>query len=244
MRFWSLLFLSFCAAAATAQQENAPGSWLNLEYTYNNIEASDSALSEKGAFAGIRGELGLNLTSNNLGASIAGEYMDGSFQADGSAVTGTAIHGLTRDYIRDLRALAHYFSGGLVFSAGLGQREWYDNLVVTYPRRETYNYYPLMVTFYRESVYFRFEYDVWSKGKSTAYMSTLNPAAGDVSVTRGSGNGYGLEVGYVVPASGRFGARAFLSYHRWDAGDSDSQAGFAESKTSATVLAGGLGVGF
>jgi hypothetical protein len=242
-----LLLIAF-APPAFAQQEGAPpGAWLNLEYTYNNIAYSESAMNEKGNFAGLRGELGLGVGSS-LGVSVGGEYMEGNLQYTGSTFTGTSAQTLTKDYIRDLRALLHMFMGQMELAGGVAQREWFDNLVVSNRRRETYDYYPAMITFYRDIIYFRLEYDLWSRGRNKAYMSDVNPAERDVDFSQSSGSGYGVEVGLTVPTAARFGVRAFLSYHRWDVNDSDVQNDnvytLKEPKNNTVTISGGLGVSF
>jgi hypothetical protein len=241
-----ILLSALFASAAHAQREGN-SAWLNLDYTYNQITYKESKMSEKGDFAGIRGDLGLGL-SENFGISVGGEYMDGHMNYDGSTFTGTAVKQVTKDYIRETRILAHMLFGPVVFSAGVAQREWFDDLVVSYRRRTTYDYYPMALTLYRGELYIKAQVDVWKSGKNKSYMHDVNASERDVEFKQPSGSGWGAEVGYMLPTADKIFARVFLAYHQWSVSDSDTQNdgvyNLMEPKNTTTVLQGGLGLSF
>lgn len=228
----------------TYAQQGGSSAWLSVDYTYSDLTYKEPTIDEKGRLAGIRGELGLGLTSW-LGISVGGEYQDGNLNYDGSTFGGAAVKQVTKDYIRDTRAMLHWLGGPAILSAGIGQREWYDDLVVSYRRRTTYNYYPITLTLNRDNVYVKFENDVWNKGHNKSYMHDVNAAEKDVEFTQSSGSGYGLEIGYAVATADRFISRVFISYHRFDVGDSDVQNdnvyNLQEPKNNMVTIQGGIG---
>jgi hypothetical protein len=243
---WLVLALIFSTSSFAHAQRNG-SSWLNLDYTYSNLTYKESAMTESGNFAGIRGELGIALTSL-LAVSVGGEYKDGNLDFSGTTLTGTSLNTVTKDYFRDTRAMLNFLMGSAVLSAGIAQREWYDNLVVAYRRREIYNYYPTTLTLYRDSIYVKLEYDIWNRGTAKAYMSDVSSSEQDVSFTQGSGSGYGVEVGYSVGNMNKFATRIYIAYQRWNIGDSNTQNDNVYNLTipnnNTVNLQAGLGIGF
>jgi hypothetical protein len=243
VRFTLFILLTFTSLAHA--QRNPGSAWLSLDYTYTNLTYKEPALTDMGNLAGVRGELGIGLSST-LGLSVGGEYQDGNLNYDGATLTGAQIQQVSKDWMHDLRGLLHVFMGPLVLSGGIGQREWYENLVVAYRRREVYNYYPMALTFYQQAVYIRLEYDLWKNGTNKSYMS--DSGANDVLFHQGGGSGYGLEIGYLIPTAIKFFNRVYLSYHRWDVSDSDAQsdgvASLTQPKNNTVTIQGGLGFSF
>lgn len=243
---WTFVLLLLFTGNAFAQ-EISRGAWLNLDYTYSNHSYAESLMNEKGNFPGIRGELGLGLGSV-LGISAGGEYMEGNPFYNGQTFTGTPVQTTTKDYVSDMRALVHIFMGSFALAGGVARREWYDNLVISYRRREIYNYYPVQLTLNRGSFYFRGEYDIWERGTNTSYMSDLGAPHQDVHFTQSSGSGWGVEVGCEIPTSAGFASRIFVMYQQWNVAGSDIQndgtQNLQEPTNSTTTISGGLGIGF
>lgn len=246
MRLFFLLWLNLCGSLVHAQHEGS-GAWLNVDYTYSAIDYKEPSLLEKGRYAGVRGEIGFDLTSF-VGLSVGGEYRDGNFNYDGATLTGSTIQVLSRDYIRDVRAMMHLFYGPVVIAGGVAEREWYENITGAYRRRETYGYFPATLTLYRDAVYVKVEYDLWSKGKNKSYMSDVGATEKDVEFAQSSGSGYGAEVGLMIPSAMHFQTRVFVAYHRWDVKDSDAQFDgvytLVQPRSTTTTLEGGVGLSF
>lgn len=241
------LILVLSGTTEVFAQSAGKSAWLNVDYTYNNLAYSQAQLNEKGNFAGVRGELGIAL-AGFLGVSMGGDYMDGNLNYDGAVLGGTPIQVVSKDYLRDTRAMVHMIYGGMIVSGGIAQREWYDNVPTAYRRRETYDYYPVTVTMYRESIYIKGEFDVWKAGKNKTYMSDVSASQTDVTFKQKKGSGYGLEIGYMVHTGSAFVTRLFASYHRWDVDDSDVQSddvhSLTEPKSRTVTIQGGLGISF
>ncbi len=231
-----------------AQLHAAPSScWLKLDYTYTDIAYKEAKMTEAGRFPGIRGELGLGLTSM-IGASVGGQYMEGNLNYSGETFSGASAKTVTKDYFSTTYGLIHLFFDSWVISGGIAQREWFNNLVISYRRRQTYSYYPLAATIYRGPLYFKAEWDWHFKGKNKTYMSDVNAAEHDVEFAQSSGSGYGAEVGVTIPTAMGFATHGFVAYHRWDIGDSDVQNdgvyNLMEPANHTTVIEGGIGVSF
>ena len=243
----------FCLAlglltAPNAFAQNESGSvWLNADYTYSEMDYKQADMTEKGRFPGVRGDIGLALFSF-VGFSAGGAYQDGNLNYDGATLSGTALKNtVTSGYLRDLRALAHLFYGPIILSGGIGQREWFDHLPNSYRRRNTYDYTPLAITLFRDSVYIKAELDIWRGGKSRVYLSDLGGGEKDVELKQSEGTGYGAEVGVLIP-NPLFKTRIFAAYHRWNIKDSetlsDGVRNITEPKSTTITISGGIGIGF
>ncbi len=207
---WILAFSIFVSgSAAYAQGMN----WLNAEYTYTDFTYSEGDAKENARLPGIRGELGF-VFGEGMGASAGGEYQDGMMDFSGANYTGSNGNLISKNYIRDTRLLLHYFMGNMAFAGGLAQREWYNNLVGLYHRRQTIQYYPLVFTMQMEKIYFKFEMDVSMKGKMGVSMSETGAGARDVDFHLPSGSGFLIEAGMSGATSGKFFYRLFASYRR------------------------------
>lgn len=202
-------------------------------------------MTETARFAGVRAQVGLNLFGG-LGISYGGEYQDGHTDYDGATFSGTPVKTITNDYIRHTETLIHFASGSAAFAAGLAERYWYNDLVISYRRRTKYNYIPLYFTYRAAQVYVRAEHDIWQKGWNKSHMSDVNASAHDVEFTLGDGSGLGLEIGYIVP--GMLTTRVFVAYHKWDVKESDVQSdgtqNLIEPKNNTTEIKAGIGLAF
>jgi len=244
LTFLSASALLFTSVAAHAQANSL---WLSVDYTYSDVSYTNSALAEKARLGGIRGDFGLALTSS-LGLEVAGDYQDGNFSADGNTLTGATTSGLTKDYLRDTRALADLFFGSFTIGAGVAQREWYDVLPGAYRQRTTYNYFPIVLTINEGGFYLKGEYDYWGSGTNKNYMSDLGATRQDTSLTQKSGSGWGAEIGYQLRSPALIETRIFASYHRWDVGTSDMQSdgvqALTQPKNNTVTIQGGIGINF
>lgn len=241
----TLVWLSILLSSpAWAQEVNR--FWLSADYTYTDFKYKEpGVMSEHARFAGIRGEVGVNLFGG-LGVSAGGEYADGHTDYDGATFSGTPVKTITNDYLRQTQFLAHYTMGAMVFSAGQAERYWYNDLVISYRRRTRYNYIPLYFTYRGGPVYFRVEHDIWQKGWNKSHMHDVSAASNDVEFKLGDGKGYGAEIGYVI--QGPISTRIFLAYHKWDVKESDIQWDgtqyLIEPKNNTTEVKLGLGIMF
>lgn len=203
-------------------------------------------MKETGRFAGVRGELGVNMLGWGA-VSAGGTYMDGNMYYDGSTFAGTPIKTLTKDYFRDTRVLVHAMLFPFTLSYGVGQRYWYDDLVISYRRRTRYDYNPLIITYTDSSFYIRYEQDLWSKGWNKSHMSDVSNTRHDVEFTLGKGSGMGFEVGLFVPAQG-FVSHLFVAYHKWAIKQSnvqnDGTSNLVEPENQTETLQFGLGLVF
>lgn len=202
-------------------------------------------MTEHGRLAGVRGDLGFYLFSN-FGLSAGGEYQDGNLDYDGATLTNTQIKQVTKDYIRRTEFLGHFAYGGFILSAGVAERYWFDDLVVSYRRRTRYDYNPIYLTYRMRGFYVRYEHDLWKKGWNKSHMHDVNVAANDVEFTLGKGTGFGGEIGLVIP--GALATRLFLAYHKWSVKESDVQSdgtqSLIEPANNTTEMKVGLGLSF
>jgi hypothetical protein len=221
--------------------------WLNVDYTYTDLSYHEPSMSDRAHLAGIRGDVGIGLF-DNFGISAGGQYQDGNFYYDGATFSGTPVKQVTKDYVRETYLLANFMMGPVTVSGGIGQREWYNDTVISYRRREIYNYYPMTVTITRGGVYFKVENIAWKSGKNKSYMHDVNPAEKDVEFTQGSGNMYGAEIGFLIPTAAHFSTRVFLAYRRWDVAESDTQNdnvyNLVEPKNNTVTWQAGIGLNF
>ncbi len=232
---------------AHSLEGGSPPYWLNLDYTYTDFAYKEPGyMNEKGRLAGIRGEVGINFFGM-LGVSAGGEYQDGHLNYDGSTFSGTPVKQVTKDYVRRTEYLAHFFYGPMTLSAGMAERYWFDDLVISYRRRTRYNYIPVYLSYRMDAVYLKFEHDIWQKGWNKSHMSDVNASARDVEFTLGTGTGMGVELGYLLFA-GTVATRIFVAYHKWDVKESDVQSdgtqNLIEPKNNTTEIKVGLGLGF
>lgn len=243
--FFALLMLEPSISFAVDGANNSH--WLNLDYTYTDLVYKEpGAMSERGKLAGVRGEVGLNLFGY-IAVSAGGEYQDGNLYYDGSTFGGTPVKQVTKDYFRRTEFLAHAFYGPVSLSAGVAERYWFDDLVISYRRRTRYNYMPVYVTYRMETIYLKIEQDIWQKGWNKSHMHDVNASAHDVEFTLGKGTGMGAELGYMFP-SGTMVSRVFIAYHKWDVKQSDVQndgtQNLIEPKNNTTEVKVGIGLGF
>ncbi len=244
--FGLFCFLYHPNPASAADGQNG-SHWLNVDYTYTDLVYKEpGVMSERGRLAGVRGELGLNIFGM-FGASVGGEYQDGNLYYDGATFGGTPVKQVTKDYIRRTEILAHFFYDSVTVAAGMAERYWFDDLVISYRRRTRYNYIPVYVTYRSESMYFKIVQDIWQKGWNKSHMSDVNAAANDVEFKLGSGNGLGAEIGYMFH-SGAVATRVFIAYHKWDVKESniqnDGTQNLIEPKNNTTEIKVGIGLGF
>lgn len=247
LRILVLVFFSLQGSIAAALAGGPPPYWLNLDYTYTDIVYKEPGLmNEKGRLAGVRGEVGINFLGV-MGISAGGEYQDGNLYYDGSTFSGTPVKQVTKDYFRRTEFLAHILYGSMTLSAGLAERYWFNDLVVSYRRRTRYNYIPVYFTYRLSSVYLKMEHDVWQKGWNKSHMSDVNASARDVEFELGKGTGMGVELGYLL-LSGSMATRIFVAYHKWDVNPSnvqnDGTQNLIEPKNSTTEIKVGLGLAF
>lgn len=220
--------------------------WFNVDYTYTDFtHKQPGIMTESGSLAGVRGEFGFYLFSN-FGLSAGGEYQDGNLDYDGATFGGTQIKQTTKDYFRRTEILGHLAYGGFILSAGVAERYWYDDLVVSYRRRTRYNYNPIYLTYRMQRFYVRYEQDLWKKGWNKSHMHDVNTSATDVEFTLGKGTGYGAEIGLFLP--GLLSTRVFVAYHKWSVKESDSQSDgtqiLTEPESHTTEVKAGLGLAF
>lgn len=239
--------LAILGIAQNAEAQYQQSHWLKVAYTYSDVLYKEpGAMSERGRFAGIDGEVGFNFFGV-AALSAGGEYMDGNLNYDGSTFGGTPVKVITKDYFRDLRLLAHVVYAPLVISYGLAERYWYDDLVISYRRRTQYRYSPLLIAYHLENAYVRIEHDVWIKGTNTSQMADVNPSAHDVNFTLGNGSGFGVELGYNL-RSAHLTTQFFVRYHQWRVNKSDVQSDgtqyLIEPDNTTTTVQGGIGVIF
>lgn len=232
----------FCQA-----QQTGRGAWLNVDYTYTDLTYKQELMIENGRLAGVRGDLGFDLASF-MGIGVGGSYQDGNLGHKGTTLTGTTLNGLTKDYIRETHALLHLYYGQAVISAGMAEREWYNDLVASNRRRTTYKYYPVSLTFHRRMLYVKAETLIWAKGKNKSYMSDVSALQKDVEFTQDSGSGYGVELGLLIPTAMGARTRIYVAYQRWEVKDSDTQFDgvyyLKEPKNNTTILQAGIGLSF
>lgn len=224
----------------------AQSTWLNMEYTYTDFTYKEGDFREVARLAGIRGELGLFY--GGMGVSAGGEYQDGMMDFSGTTYTGATGNLISKNYIRDTRLLAHYYIETMIISLGLAQREWYNNLVGEYHRRQTLNYYPVIVTLAAGNAYFKLEYDAAMKGKLGVSMGETGGGARDIDFTQDGGSGFMVEAGLTGATSGKFFYRIFASYRRLliDAGGSlsDGVHMVYANRGTMDLVSGGLGLSF
>lgn len=239
-----VLFLTALFVGPLAYGQTA---WLNMEYTYTDLSYTEGDFREIARLAGIRGELGL-IVGSGLGVSAGGEYQDGTMDFSGTSYSGTNGNLISKNYIRDTRVLAHYYLDGMIVSGGLAQREWYNNLLGQYHRRQTLNYYPALFTINSGNVYFKFEMDISMKGKLGVSMSETGGGARDIDFNQSGGSGYMVEAGLVGATSGKFFYRLFASYRRLiiDSGGSQSDGVrmVTVDKGTTDLISAGLGISF
>jgi hypothetical protein len=231
-----------------AQTEEQP-LWLNVAYTYTDFNYKETGVAEKGHASGVRGEFGFSLL-RGLSVSAGGEYMDGNLGYDGETATGSSVNVINKDYVRDLRAMAHLAYGSFILSGGIAQRYWYDDVVGSYRRRIQYDYYPAMLTMQLQRlIYLRAEYDFWKQGKSTYQMADSGtPGVTDVGLKTSGGSGYGGELGFLLPASGGITTLLYVAYHHWEIKESDRQSDgiqtVSQPKNTLDTLQAGVGLDF
>ena len=236
-----IVFITLFSSYASAQ------AYLNVDYTYTDIIYKEPAvMSERGQLAGVRGELGFHIAPQ-LALSVGGEYQDGNMNYDGATFGGTPVKQVTKDYFRQTEALVHVSYAPFMLSAGVAQRYWFNDLVVSYRRRTRYDYIPVYLTYRAGPAYLKLQHDIWQKGWNKSHMSDVNPAANDVEFELGEGKGFGVEVGYLLP-SGPVATRIFAAYHRWDVKESNVQSdgtqNLIEPKNNTTEVKVGLGLMF
>lgn len=246
LRFATVYSIGFTAFPALAQE--ARGTWLDLAYTYNDfIYKEPGVMSERGALAGVRGELGFNIM-NWFSLSLGGDYQDGNMNYDGATFGGTPVKQVTKDYVRELRGLIHFDYGPMALAVGVGERYWFNDLVVSYRRRTRYNYTPIMITYRSPAYYLKIEKYIWQKGWNKSHMSDVNPAARDVEFKLGDGDGMAVEVGYRLPNAGAISTQVFFKYTTWSVKESDIQndgtQNLIEPKNNSTILQAGIGLIF
>lgn len=244
----TLLLVAIVPLSSQAAQQGGGPLWLNAAYTYNDITYKESAMEEKGRMGGVQGELGLRLF-NTFAVSAGGQYMDGHLNYDGSTFAGDPIRTVTKDQIRDLRAMGHLYIGSVVLSAGMAQRYWYNDLVISYRRRTWYDYTPVMLTlFATNSIYLRFEHDIWRGGRNKSHMSDTSSSRKDVEFKQKSGSGMGGELGYIMPNANGISTRIFVSYHKWSVKASDVKNdgvdNLVEPENETITLQAGVGLSF
>ncbi|MBX3021685.1 MAG: hypothetical protein KF799_08430 [Bdellovibrionales bacterium] len=245
MRVLCLVAVLLATPRLWAQHQMA--NWLHISSTYSEFNYKEpNVMSEKGRLAGVRGELGLSF-GQSLALSVGGEYQDGNLNYDGSTFDGDPVKQVTKDYVRDLRLMAHVIYAPLVLSAGVAERYWYNDLVVSYRRRTQYNYNPVQISYFMDNVYLTVEHDVWLKGTNKSHMSDVTSTARDVEFTLGKGSGFGVEIGYMIPSPTIY-TRLFLRYHKWSVKQSDTQSDgihtLVEPDNNTTLLQAGIGLGF
>lgn len=246
MKTISLLLL-LASWSSSAFAWNRAGNWFHIDYTYSQITYQEpTVMKETGNFAGVRGELGLNLLG--WGAiSAGGSYMDGHMNYDGSTFDGTAIKTITKDYFRDTRILVHAMSFPFTLSFGVAQRYWYDDLVISYRRRTRYDYNPIILTYTDPTFYLRYEQDLWSKGWNKSHMSDVSNSRRDVEFELGKGTGMGIELGLFAPTQGYI-SHLFVAYHKWTVKQSnvqnDGTSNLVEPDNQTETLQLGLGIVF
>lgn len=243
----TLVWLSLVLCTVPAWAVDGGRHWLNLDFTYTELTYKEPGLlTEKGRLAGVRGEFGFFLFSN-LGVSAGGEYQDGNLDYEGPSATATIpMKEITNDYFRRTEILGHLALSGFVLSSGVAQRYWYNDLVTSYRRRTRYEYIPVYLTYRMQNFYIRYEQDIWKKGWNKRQVSDVNPAASDVEFNLGKGNGYGAELGIVIP--GWVASRIFVAWHKWTVKESDVQndgtQNLTEPDNNTTEIKGGLGFSF
>ncbi|MGE3683874.1 MAG: hypothetical protein AB7G93_19315 [Bdellovibrionales bacterium] len=242
-----ILLLCFTSYGTQAFAQWQQSSWFHLDYTYTDFTYKEpGVMSEKGRLAGVRGEVGLNLLSW-LALSAGGQYQDGNLNYDGSTFDGTPIKTVTKDYIRDTRALIHIVASSVSLSFGIAQRYWYDDLVISYRRRTRYDYKPIILTYHQNGLYVSYEHVLWDKGWNKSHMSDVDSNRRDPEFTLGKGSGMGVELGYLMPGS-RVSTRVFVKYHKWKVKESDIQSdgtqALVEPNNNTTTYQIGIGLAF
>jgi hypothetical protein len=220
--------------------------WLSTDYTFTDFKYKQTGhMNENARFAGIRGEIGVNLFGS-FAVSAGGEYADGHSNYDGATLGGASIKTVTKDYVRQTQWLGHITFGSMVVSSGIAERYWYNDLVVSYRRRTRYNYIPVFFSYRAGPIYFKAEHDFWQKGWNKTHRSDVSAAAQDVEFKLGQGTGMGAEIGYVIP--GAIHTRIFVAYHKWDVKESDSQSdgtqSLVEPASNTTEVKAGIGFAF
>jgi hypothetical protein len=76
----------------------------------------------------------------------------------------------------------------------------------------------------------------------------VNTEEKDVEFAQKSGNGYGAEIGYMIPTAARIFSRVFIAYHQWNVEASDTQFdgsyNLTVPKNSLSEIQGGIGLAF
>lgn len=243
----SVLLIVFLLFGFSAHGQWQSRRWLHVDYTYSQITYKEPGLmTEMGRYAGVRGELGINIL-DYVAVSAGGSYMDGNMDYDGSTFDGTPMKVITNDYFRDTRLLAHVIATPFVLSLGAAQRYWYNDMVISYRRRTRYDYQPVILTYYQEGFYVRYEHAVWGQGWNKSHMSDTGGNRSDVEFKLGKGTGMGVEVGVFLPTP-VFATHLFASYYKWTVKESDVQFdgvnNLVEPTNNTATLQIGLGVAF
>lgn len=250
MRAAFALFFGTLSANVFAEGLGSSSSGLiqvSADYLYANLVYKEpGVMKESGRFPGVRGEAKLNLFES-IGFSAGGSYLDGHLFYEGATFGGTPVTQTTRDYVRDLRYLAHLRYEGSYLKFGYAERLWHNDLIISYVRVTKYNYYPIIIGSQMGPFYTQAEYRIWSKGKNISTMSRVNASAHDVEFTQDKGEGYALEVGATYPF-GDFQARVFLAYDHWSVKASDVQndgtQNLIEPENNTTTCIFGMGLSF
>ncbi len=212
----------------------------------NRFRYKEDLMNETGILPGFRGEIGWNINSN-FALSLGGSYYDGSLTYDGRILgTNTLITQITSDYIRDIRLLLNYQNQGFKVSFGIGDRELFNDLIVSYTRTQTYRYYPLRVEYSWNPFYTSVEYRIWGEGKNVSTASKVTPGDRDLEFTQDSGYGYALEIGVRYPF-GPFEGEIHLIYDVWEVADSSvayqvDNTAYVEPENNSQAYILGIGI--
>ncbi|MBC86026.1 MAG: hypothetical protein CL677_02515 [Bdellovibrionaceae bacterium] len=224
MRILVVFIATLSCALAWAQNSStnhqALPYWLGVGLIYNQMDYEEpDVMTEKGANGGLHLDVGYLLLPN-ISVNLDAKYWDGRLKYDGATFGGTPVKTQTADILSDNRIYFNYSGATTTFSVGYGQRYWYNDLIISYRRKTTYNFVPLKGTLRSGSFYYSFEYNLWLGGVNKSFMSDTGGGRNDVTMDLDSGSGMALEWGYVHGATPV--ARAFLRIEKWDVDDSET----------------------
>ncbi len=208
-----ILSLSFLFLFSSLAHANRWG--LGVSYLYNQMVYKEAALmNEKGHLNGIGADFLFNFNPI-FQLNLQGKWLNGNLEYSGATFSGTPLSQTTKDVVTEYRGLLAMKLGRLHFYSGYGQRYWFDDLVISYRREETYHYIPIGTRLILRPFYLSYEFRHFLDGLNSSHMGDIGGGRHDVTMKQKSGKGYSLELGHLTQL-GRFDVKIAVSYEYWN----------------------------
>lgn len=242
-----LMILLVSAVSATAYQRTE----YHLGGAYDRVRYSEANMDEKGWLPG--GYFGVKWVFDYpyaLNARI--DYYNGNLKYNGSTFSGTPVlDNSTKDWIRNIEVMGDVRAGAFTFHMGLGERVWFNDLVISYTRRTTYYYLPVGFTWEDPSgFYLKALQNFFLVGYNVSTLSSVShtPPYGDVMVPQRVGNGWSAEIGWRDTSHPAVNLELAAYYKEWHVNDSESEStggtSVIEPKNKTDILGFNLGIVF